>query len=418
MRRALLLAALPLWLAGCGGGESSASAPSSAATTSADSTSTTAAYSARIYHSPYANVSWGSTLRIKAQHHDHPGTSLASLLAYDAAGYNALSLMDYSGAPALSYALRRRLWTPEEVGVSTALRNSFRNLALLIPNAEEVGEGAYHMTSPFLTSYIQKYTPTTSSQTMQDSEYSSPQQLIDLIASKGGVPILAHPWNAPETYTALRNYRGMEIYSAYSSVMTRRGYSIWAGADKNASMQAFWDTQLATNQRIVGLAVNDHFGPDAALSTVDPDLRDSGKIIVFAPSYDLASYRSAFEAGALLAVQDLGTIKDRYPVLQSLAISSTALTLDTDGTVRWISMGAEIGSGKSLSYSAIPRGATYVRAEIANSEGSKLFTQAFVVRQEGDNNGDGTVNAADAVVCQNVTAGTDTDADHVRACRP
>jgi hypothetical protein len=371
----------------------------------------------RVYHSPYSTVTWATTLRLKAQHHDHVAARLASVRAYDASGYQALSLMDYSGAPLLPYALHKRLWPPEDFGITSDVQIALHSLRLFIPNAEEVGESAYHFTSPFLVSYIQKYEVAVTATAQQENEYSGPQQAIDIIARKGGFPILAHPWNDPRTYSALVGYRGVEIYSAYASVMTRRGYGMFRGSDKNGVMQKFWDKLLAKDQSILGIAVNDHFGPDADPSTVDRDLQDSGKIIVFAPASDLASYRQAFQSGALVAVQDFGAVKDQYPTLRRLEVSDGGILLETDGRVRWVSMGLPIGDGPWLDSHTLPRGSTYVRAEISNTEGSTLFTQAFAIRPVGDTNGDGVVDALDRLLCDAVAERTDKDFDHVAACQ-
>lgn len=368
----------------------------------------------RIYHSPYQDVAWDTTLRIKSQHHDHVAARITSIQAYDRAGYQALSLMDYSGDPAKPYALKQRLWTPESVGITADVRSQLTNLQLFLPNAEEVGEDKYHITSPFLTTNIQKYTPVSSTDTQKAFEYTTPQSLIDLIGAYGGDAILAHPWDAPDSYMNLRRYRGIEIYSAFAEVMKRRGEPYFTTTDRSAALLTMWDRLLAFDQTILGIAVNDHFGPQAG--SVDNDLRDSGKIIVFSPEMTLPAYRQAFEAGAFVAVADISVPKDQYPKLISVSITTTSIFLDTDGMVRWIANGREISRDSLLEFSKIPSGSTYVRAEISNTDGSRIFTQAFAVRPIGDADGDGVVNAQDTAVCNAVTAGTDTNRDHIAAC--
>src|SRR5690606_7691413 len=112
----------------------------------------------RIYHNPYAEVNWESDVRIKAQHHDHVAVNSTLLQAYDAAGYNAVSLMDYSGNPALPYAWRERIWPPEKWIPQTFLAK-LSNVRILIPNAEEVVDETTHVTSPFLTTYVERLLP-------------------------------------------------------------------------------------------------------------------------------------------------------------------------------------------------------------------------------------------------------------------
>src|SRR6266516_1185198 len=46
---------------------------------------------------PYANVDWTRDLRLKVQLYDHAGVDVAQLSSYDAARYDVVSLMTYSG---------------------------------------------------------------------------------------------------------------------------------------------------------------------------------------------------------------------------------------------------------------------------------------------------------------------------------
>lgn len=371
----------------------------------------------RIYHSPYAAVDWTTAYAIKAQHHDHNAANLTRIRAYDSAGYQAVSLMDYSGDPDHPYALTSRLWPPEDVGVSTDFQRTLRHVAFFIPNAEEIGESSYHMTSPFLTTYIEKFHVGLPYRTPMPWQYTSPQELIDFIAAYGGIPLLAHPWNDPSSYSSLRRFRGTEIYSAQAAAKRRAGDANFVSIDRNARLLALWDRLLASDQSIIGIAVNDHYGPDSAPDSTDPDIRDSGKIVVYAPALNLDAYRDAFQRGALVAVKDVGQIKDRVPALRSISVEATSVFVDTDGAVTWVANGGRaIGRDALLEFSNLPVGTTYVRAEISNAEGSTIYTQAFAVRPVGDANGDGSVDATDSSVCSAVQAGTDADPDHIAAC--
>jgi hypothetical protein len=325
--------------------------------------------------------------------------------------------MDYSGAPALSYALRRSLWTPEQVGVSTNFQSTLANVRFFIPNAEIVGEGSYHTTSPFLTTYIEKFSPTSTASQKEAWQYDGPQELIDKISQFDGLPILAHPWTNPSNYASLSRYRGIEIYNAYAEFKGRTGDPEFAARDHNAMLIALWDQLLKNNQNVLGVAVNDHFGPDNTTDVIDPDIRDSGKIIALATAMDLISLRNAFDRGAVLAVQDRGTTKDRYPTINSITISRNSAVIDTTGTVQWLASGRVIAATNELQYSLIPALTTYVRAEITNSDRSIVYTQAFAVRLVGDANGDGVLDSADTQVCAAVQAGNETDVDRVNACR-
>lgn len=376
----------------------------------------TATVPLRLYHSPYAMVNWDRAMRLKAQLHDHIAAHPASIRAYDAAGYQAVSLMDYSGAPTLPYALRERLWPPEKVGLTASFTASLRNIRLYLPNAEEVGDPNFHMTSPFLTAYIEKYSPGANARPPAANQYVNPQDLINKIAAYGGIPLLAHPWNDPASYLSLHGFRGIEVYSAFAEAKRRQGEQFFTRIDRNAALRSLWDRLLAGDQSVLGIAVNDHFGPDPGAAPTDPDIRDSGKIIVYAASPTLADFRKAFEDGAFVAAKDIGAIKDQYPALRAITTTTTSISIDTDGGVAWIANGAVVAHSSILHYGSLPPGTTYVRAEISNSEGSTLFTQAFKIRPQGDANGDGVVDAADRSVCTDVAAGTDRDPDHMGAC--
>ncbi len=52
----------------------------------------------RQLHNPYRDVDWRSVHRVKTQFHDHI-TNQERLAAYDRAGYQAVSLFNYSGHP-------------------------------------------------------------------------------------------------------------------------------------------------------------------------------------------------------------------------------------------------------------------------------------------------------------------------------
>jgi hypothetical protein len=161
-----------------------------------------------------------------------------------------------------------------------------------------------------------------------------------------------------------------------------------------------WDRVLIANQRVLGIAVNDHFGPYAAPGIVSNRVRDSGKIVVLAKSATLAAYRSAFEAGSFLAVRDFGETKNRYPTVHSITVDNDYVFIETSHEVTWIADGNVVGNDPLLRYATLAGGIRYLRAEVYDSDASKVYTQAFTVRPVGDVDGDYDVDSADQAICQ------------------
>lgn len=366
----------------------------------------------RVYHNPYGAVEWSTDHRLKAQLHDHPRVNVDRIRAYDEAGYDALILADYSGAPDRSYALKTRLWPPEAV-LSANLLEGLRNIKFFIPGAEEVGLSD-HFVSPFLTEYVERWNPAYAAE-KRSWHYDSVLELVQLVRARDGLVIAAHPWTPGFTIEHVTGLSGTEVYSAYGEAMRRAGARDFVSVDRNELLLDSWDRALANNQALVGVAVNDHFGPLPDVPT-DPDVRDSGKIIVLSKSATLDGFRQAFERRSVLAVKDLGVIKDHFPTIRSILVGASSISIDTAGAVRWISRGVQVGGEPTLQYSALPPGATYLRCEIENSEHSVVYTQAFKVRPVGDANGDGDVDADDKRVCEMVKSGDERDADRVAAC--
>jgi hypothetical protein len=362
-----------------------------------------------VYHNPYRAVDWATFVPAMAQHHDHVGTNAAQLRAYDDAGYKVVSLMSYSGVASLDYALKERPWPPTQVFSPSYLRD-LKNISVFTANGEEVGYE--HVTSPFMTQYIAKWEPAYYEKA-ETWHYTSAQGAIDLINRNGGAPILAHPFEW-DSYSQLTGYAGIEIYTAYALWKYRVGEFL---TDKNADLLRNWDRALLKDQKILGVAVNDHFGPGQ--SGVDPDIRDSGKILVWLPAnFSSQEYETAFRAGQFLAVKDASNPKGTYPRLRSIAISDSILRInlpDVPATVKWIANGFEVASGPALNMLEVPTTALYVRAEVSAGN-NVLFTQAFTIRRVGDTNGDRVTDARDQVVCVAVLAKQDLDAEHINAC--
>lgn len=373
----------------------------------------------RIYRNPYQDVDWTTDLRLKSQHHDHVAGDPTMILGYDRAKYDVVSLMDYSGNKVFDYAYRERTWPPERWLPAWMLKE-FVNIKLLIPNAEEVGS-AHHVTSPFLETYIESAPPLLDSEAgasapaLPSTQYRTLNEAIVVIRNNGGMPCLAHPFTY--TYANMRTVRCAEMYNAFAEAARADMPGTWLSErDGNALLLEHWDHALQENQEVIGIAVNDHYGPYWIPRPVSPQIQDSGKIIVMAKGVNAQAYRNAFERGAVFAIRDNGMIKDRYPTVFSVTVAETFASIDATGSVTWKTGGVVVSSGPVLLYTDLPAGARYVRAEVANGDGSVVYTQAFVVRPKTDADGDYDVDGDDRAICAAVVAGVETQVTRRAAC--
>lgn len=346
----------------------------------------------QVSRNPYAGVDWSSTKRWKVQLHDHLGTQPEAYRAYDAAGYHAVPVMDYSGVRSLPYTWRQRRW-PAEAWLPSSLLRNFSSIRVLFPSAEEVGYR--HLTSPFLETFIEK-----SESGLQDKSaswrYSSTQGAIDLIGRSGGAAFLAHPWSDFAAYSRLRRYAGVEIFSAFESYRREENRDrFFTMRDRQREMLRVWDDALMRDSRVVGIAVNDHFGPGNSDPTLSPRVRDSGKVFVLADTLTMESLRASLLGGRVLAVRDLGAVKERFPVVDSLWVDATGINLRASGIINWVVNGRTRGVGARMEFSSLPAGARYVRAEVYGLDGSAVYFQAIALELVGDVNGDGQVDERD-----------------------
>jgi len=375
----------------------------------------------RVYSNPYESVDWSTDRRLLSQHHDHVAQRLDWILAYEAAGYDVLSLMDYSGSPLLPYALKERPW-PASGWVPQSLTPFFKNIELFLPNGEEVGiagEPVKHATSPFMTSYVEgaaKPSPGFPELPLLPNQYRSVEELFTLVRSLGGFPCLAHPFNFDFRNLQLGDSYCIEIYNAGTDLLKERGlipyYSL---VDRNQTIITAWDDVLRKNQSVWAIAVNDHVGP-GAFGIVSNKVRDSGKIVVLAKAATLPAYEKAFRAGSFFAVRDYGEIKGRFPTVHSITAAETFIYIETTSTVTWIADGQIIGNEPLLLYANVPFYARYVRAEVSNADGSVVYTQAFAVRPVGDVDGDYNIDANDEVACQTAAARGNPSPVETKAC--
>jgi hypothetical protein len=360
-------------------------------------------------------VDWNNDLRLLTQLHDHVEGDSAKIKAYDDAGYNVVGLLDYSGASSLAYAKRERLWPPDRL-LSEGFRSGLQNIRLFIPDAEEVGY--LHLISPFLTEYIERWERVPGAP-QGPRQYSSTQEGIELIQSLGGLAFIAHPWGMRRAYGRLEDYDGVEIYNAIIPVQQRNGVLVQevVYADVNDAMIQVWDDLLQRNPSLLGIAVNDHFGPGTTLLNQGDVLRDSGKIEVYSATADLATFRRAFERGAFVAVRDLGVTKNHYPTVRAISVSDQSIEIDADGDIVWVSGGSRVGRGGRLSLDALQDpSSSYVRAEVHNDDGSVVYTQSFTLRPVGDIDGDGIVTPVDDRLCRAIERGHSVTVEQADAC--
>lgn len=360
----------------------------------------------RVYRNPYGTVNWNTDLRIKAQLHDHNGTSQSRISAYDEAGYDVLTLSHYSGNRSLDYAWDSRRWPPEN-WLPGDFISGLRNIDFFLPGAEEVGVLTWHVSSPFMESYIEGWDKA-SGTPKQENQYESLPELISMVRERGGVPCIAHPWGPlKEVEIDLEGPLCLEVYSAFGEYRAALGPE--GGFDKNPQSLLLenWDSLLERGHAVIGVAVNDHFGPYSvgSVAGISRKIWDSGTIQVFAPESAPLAFKAAFMGGAVLAIKDLGENKGEFPLIQSISNGEDFLTIDTTDSVRWISNGKIVAEGRDLDLALLPRGARYVRAEVSNLAGSTVYTQAFQLRPVGDVDGDYDVDDTDRRMCDGSIGG-------------
>ena len=334
-----------------------------------------------IAYNPYKDVDWYWWYRALAQHHDHMGRlSLDRIRAYDQAGYNVIVPLDYAGKKSGGSAYcDYRLWPVHQLlsgfNSDQEVLATLNNIRLFIPSMEEIG--CHHITSPFLTTYIELWEPDYCA-VKEPWHYQTSQQCIDLINQYGGMAIIAHPTENADFYLNLQNYQGIEIVNAHY-------YRLWilgqSQLDYNEYFQAVWDDLLTyKDTKIWGFAVNDWWGP---WNNSEEAFIDSGKIIVMTPSYNMAGYRNSLEKGCFFATHDWGAgrqNKGRYPIIAEIMVSDHSITIYTDGVVSWIANGQKIAEGYFINLTEFPPETDYkyVRAEISNAYGT-VFTQPWTL---------------------------------------
>lgn len=334
-----------------------------------------------VTYDPYGDVDWRKWTRAVSQFHDHIDTNPVKLLAYDKAGYDAVSLMHYEGDESNSDYRRNRVWPLDAYFPAFPSEEEFytssESVKRLIPSMEEVGFD--HVLSPFMTQYIAKYDPLIHPR-KEPFHYSSTQEALNLINEFGGLPIVAHPTLKWDHYSALENFVGIEVYNAYFAYKHKVGE---LERDYNEHFPFVWDVLLRSKStKIWGLAVNDHYGPYQYKPEMNgnEEVFDSGKVLLLTPDYTITSLKNAVSKGSFFAVHDYGRTKKLYPKINSIAVSKAGISLATDAAIiRWIYCSHEIGTGPTLDLSSLPAGMNYVRAEVSNENGT-VFLQPFSIQ--------------------------------------
>ena len=331
----------------------------------------------KVSYNPYQSVDWTSWKRCLSQHHDHVKTSEKRIRDYDAAGYQAVALLDYAGVKSKTYTHRERIWPftkffPQYQS-DAAFMATAQNLKFFIPSMEEVG--VHHMTSPFMTKYVELFEKSID-HVEQSWQYRNEQELIDEIDRNNGFPIIAHPTRKYRFYERLNHFNAIEIYNAFYNFNHRNGK---ISKDMNAHFVTVWDNLLAyKSNRIFGFAVNDWYGPfNKDVRESDPDIYDSGKTLVLLPEYTLDSYRKSVEMGAFFALKDLGVKKGGLPKVERIEVDGEGIHIESDGgKIRWIFCGDVIAEGADFPLTALPHNFNYIRAEIQNENGT-VYVQPF-----------------------------------------
>lgn len=361
-------------LAACGGGGGGSGAdPAAAASAPLPAVATQKVI---VGYNPYEDVDFSGHARLLGQHHDHAGVTQSRLLAYDAAGYNVLGLQDYSGNPRFSYAWTQRRWPPDK-WLPKAFMAQLKNIELFLPNAEEVGIPEFHATSSFARTYIESAPDT--DQPREAWQYKTNTEMLQLIRAGGGVPCLAHPFEPLVDTNYFAKIPCVEVYSAYAEAMKDQGVAFYTSRDRRRVMLDNWDRLLRENPRVLGIAVNDHFGPDTPpFQKISPRTVDSGKVQVFVHEATLQAYENAFRRGAFFAIVDQGEAKGAFPFVRDIVVEREGIYIDTDATVQWITNFGPVAQGNLLALDTLPERTTYARAEISNSAGT-VYTQAFTI---------------------------------------
>lgn len=398
-------------LAACGGGGSDAAGPAATAATPSP-VPAVASQKVVVGFNPYEDVDFSAHARLLGQHHDHAGVTQSRLLAYDAAGYNVLGLQDYSGNPRLSYAWTQRRWPPDQ-WLPKGFVAQLKNIEIFLPNSEEVGIPEFHATSSFARTYIES--AANPDQPREPWQYKTNTEMLQLIRAGGGVPCLAHPFEPLVDTNYYSRIPCVEIYSAYSEGLKEQGNPYFTAVDRRRVMLENWDRLLRENPRVLGIAVNDHFGPDSPpFQKVSRRARDSGKVQVFVHEATLPAYENAFRRGAFFAIVDHGDTKGEFPFVRDIVVRQDGIFIDTDASVRWITNFGPVAQGNLLALGSLPDRTTYARAEISNAAGT-VYTQAFtIVPSRASINDD--LKDADPWGCRLPSVTPDPDGDKKPVC--
>ena len=88
---------------------------------------------------------------------------------------------------------------------------------------------------------------------------------------------------------------------------------------------------------VVGIAVNDWFGPWNDEGALSKRTRDSGKTLVMVKDVTLANLRASLASGAVLAIKDIGDPKNRLPRVRAIVVDERVIRieLEPNGLPTW-----------------------------------------------------------------------------------
>ena len=401
-----------------------------------------------VSNNPYRNVNFSTTQRCMAQLHDHVKT-VDRIAPYDAAGYCAITWMDYAGNYStkcsatqvglgnctdeqIGQRLETRLglfdppatatgrpWPAEDNGATNPA--SLTSIDFYIPGMEDLGlteanGSTAHGHSTFMTEYIEAAgcsscgldgAPVRPAATVPpENQYTDNRSLINLINAKGGFAIFNHPsLGTIGTDEPPIGWMGIEIVNTFMAL--RDDVSLSGISNRLSNARGYWDAALESRSaRIWAVAVNDNYGPykdlcgaagqPACTSTQVPnpllasDL-DQGKIEVLLTSKDLTTFEAAFRQGAFFAVHENenAVTKGAYPQVTNITVTTSDITITTTAgteTITWIGNGSTIsGANATINLRTLPAGTKYVRAEINDGAGRTLYTQPFELSSPASN---------------------------------
>jgi hypothetical protein len=169
---------------------------------------------------------------------------------------------------------------------------------------------------------------------------------------------------------------GIEIYNDGVATGIRQGhYPPEAGEPEPGFSVHLWDRILATGRRCLGFCVPDHNVAEAG--------NWLGRIILLVPRFTEQECLRAYRQGSFY-----GCLKDSGLAVTSLTANAAQITvtLNSAARIQFVADGEarQVTEGKSATFTLPTRGGapslTYVRVEVADAAGERLFLQPIRFR--------------------------------------